>query len=147
MKLSTKTRYAVRALLDLNSNFENTPVSIKDIAKRENISERYLENIFHALKNAGYLNSIKGKGGGFSLNTPLNEINLLQLIETLEGELLIVECVGDNFTCKKDNCQTSKLWSLINKKMKDTLSSITLADIETYKRRNKWAQIGHTMKK
>lgn len=130
MKLSTKTRYAVRAIMDLNKNYTDMPVSIKDIAGRENISERYLENIFHALKKAGILNSSKGKGGGFSLNRKLEDINLLELIEILEGEMMIVECAGEHTDCDVDNCRTSKLWRLINSKLKDTLSNITLADID-----------------
>lgn len=130
MRLSTKTRYAVRAILDLNDNYNGNPISIKDIANRQGISERYLENIFHALKKAGILDSIKGKGGGFSLKLKMNEINLLQLLETLEGDLLIVECVGDHSNCDIDNCNSSKLWKLINDRMKETLSGISLADIK-----------------
>lgn len=131
MKLSTKTRYAVRALLDLKNNFKNSPISIKEIAARENISERYLENIFHELKKASILDSTKGKGGGFKINTPLSKLTLLQLIEILEGDLHIVDCTGDHKVCDNKDCKSRALWNLINEKMKDTLSEIKLSDIES----------------
>ncbi|MBN1501403.1 MAG: Rrf2 family transcriptional regulator [Spirochaetes bacterium] len=131
MKLSTKTRYAVRAVLDLNNHYKNCPVSIKDIAARQKISERYLENIFHALRKADILISSKGKGGGFVLGRSLNDINLLEITEILDGPLNIVDCTDDNSTaCFTKNCKSKSLWKKINLQMKDVLSQVALSDIE-----------------
>ncbi len=131
MKLSTKTRYAVRAILDLNKNYKQSPVSIKDISEREKISVRYLENIFHALKKADILISSKGKGGGFILSRSLNEINLLEIIEILDGPLNIVDCTADDsMLCKSKNCSSKNLWKKINSQFKEILIQVSLSDIE-----------------
>lgn len=129
MKLSTRTRYGIRALLDLAKCYDEKPVSIKEIARRQNISVRYLENIFNELKNAGILGSVKGKGGGFFLAKQLSEITVLSLIDILEGELNIVDCLEDESICKNSTaCYTRDMWENLNKAVRNSFS---LVDLET----------------
>ncbi len=130
MKLSTRTRYGIRALIDLARNMKEKPVSIKDIAGRQKISTRYLENIFHQLKAAGILGSLKGKGGGFYLVKPLKDINILSLIDILDGEFAIIDCLLDESSCENiDGCFTRVTWNKINKKIRSAFSEVTLEDI------------------
>ncbi len=128
MKLSAKSRYAIRALLDLAINCGGAPVSVKMIAERQKIPERYLENIFNKLKNGGILKSSQGKGGGFILNRKPEDLDLLSVIETLEGSLKIAECVGEQ-KCSSSECYTHDLWNRLNDKVKESFKKITLKDI------------------
>lgn len=130
MKLSTRTRYGIRALIDLAHNIDEKPVSVKDIARRQNISTRYLENIFHELKIAGILGSSKGKGGGFYLVKPLKEINILLLIDILDGELAILDCLVDISSCKNpDGCYTRSMWKKLNSEIRQAFARINLEDV------------------
>jgi Rrf2 family transcriptional regulator, cysteine metabolism repressor len=130
MKLSAKSRYAIRALIDLDMNKGENPVSIRDIAERQKISESYLENIFSDLRNAGILGSIKGKNGGFYMIKRPEEVSLLDVLEILEGELKIVDCV-DTPKCESEcECYTHDFWRKLNTIMKDSLRDIKLSDIK-----------------
>lgn len=132
MKLTTRTRYGIRAILDLAKNFKNRPVSIKEISERQNISHRYLENIFHDLKNSGILESSKGKGGGFYLAKPLKDITVLGIIEILEGEVAIVECLSEGFFCDLYNvCPTNKMWKKLNDSLRESFAQVNLGDVFT----------------
>lgn len=132
MKLTTRSRYGIRAILDLAKNFKNRPVSIKEISERQNISQRYLENIFHDLKNAGILESSKGKGGGFYLAKPLKDITVLGIIEILEGEMAIVECLSEGFYCDMyEGCLTNKMWSRLNESIRQSFANVNLGDVFT----------------
>ncbi|MCM8803438.1 MAG: Rrf2 family transcriptional regulator, partial [Candidatus Omnitrophica bacterium] len=93
MKFTTKTRYGIRGLIELGLNYKGRPVLVKEIAKRQNISERYLEHIMLALKKGGILRSIKGGKGGYMFLKDPSEIKISQIIEILEGPLSPVECV------------------------------------------------------
>lgn len=131
MKLSTRSRYAIRALLDLKDNYKESPVSIKDIASRQNISERYLENIFHDLRKNGILSSVKGKNGGFYPGCDLNNLSLLTIVEILEGEIKIVDCSVHPEECpRSEKCDTHIIWTRLNNVFKENLKSIKLNDIE-----------------
>jgi Rrf2 family transcriptional regulator, cysteine metabolism repressor len=130
MKLSTRTRYGIRATLDLARNADEKPVSVKDIARRQKISTRYLENIFHELRTAGILGSLKGKGGGFYLEKPLKDITILSIIEILEGELAILDCLVDESCCENiEGCYTRDTWNKINLEIRRAFSNVTLEDI------------------
>lgn len=129
MKLSAKSRYAIRALIDLAANCGGAPVSIKEIAERQKISERYLENIFNSLRKQGILKSSQGKGGGFQLNRAPEEIDLLQVIESLEGELRIADCVGTTSCSAMNECYAHDLWNNLNGKVKESFSRIRIKDI------------------
>lgn len=129
MKLSAQCRYAIRALIDLSVNGEGAPVSVKEIAGRQKISERYLENIFNKLKKAEILESSQGKGGGFVLGKKSAAVNLLEIIETLEGSFRIAECVDTKDCSASGECFTHDLWRNLNDKVKDSFRKITLKSI------------------
>jgi Rrf2 family protein len=130
MKLSTKGRYSSRAMLDLALNYGQGPISIKDIARRQEISERYLENIMIALISSGLVISTRGKGGGFMLTKPPHQIRLIEVIHVMEGSLAPVHCVDDPTKCRRsEQCVTFDVWGMMKKAMTDLLDSITLEDM------------------
>lgn len=130
MKLSTRTRYGIRALIDLARNMNEKPVSVKEIARRQNISTRYLENIFHELKKAGILGSSKGKGGGFFIVKPMKEITILALIDILDGELAILDCLIDSKACKNSGgCYTRPMWDRLNDEIRQSFKKVTVEDL------------------
>ncbi len=139
MKISTKTRYTVRALLDLAVNDKGKPSQIKDIARRQDLSVRYLENLFSALRADGILTSSKGKGGGFSLSRAPSRINILDVIQAVEGKLILVSCIeSDSFCQRYADCITRNIWKKANNRLKEFFKSITLKNlIEDYKKKVK----------
>ena len=129
MKLSTKGRYGARAMLDLALNSSRAPVLLKDIAKRQNISLRYLENIMLALVTAGVATSTRGKQGGFQLARPPERIRLSAIISAVEGPL-IADCVENSASCKRSSfCVTNEIWKKMRDAMLEVLDSVTLKDM------------------
>jgi Rrf2 family protein len=135
MTISTKTKYALRALVDLAAHYKGKPVLLKEIAKREDISLRYLENIFTKLRRYGLLFSSKGRGGGFFLARDAADINLLEIVRFLEGETAVSDCVDELSSCTRaDICITRGVWVNLNKIYTDYLESVTLKSlVENYK--------------
>ena len=137
MKLSTKSRYGVRALFDMAYHAGSMPVQIKDISRRQNISPRYLEQIFQDLKKAGLLKSRRGPQGGYSLARPIDKITVKEIVLAAEGELLLVDCVKgkrkegeDSQLCEFDNkCITQGIWAEGSRILGDYFDSITLKDL------------------
>jgi len=131
MKISTKGRYGLRAMLDLATHAtEGTPVYLSDIARREGISEKYLEHIFGALHKAGLVKSLRGRNGGYLLTKLPDEITLKEIITVLEGPCSLVDCVSDEKSCPKTNmCVTREIWSLLGHKIEEVLTGYTLATL------------------
>jgi Rrf2 family cysteine metabolism transcriptional repressor len=130
MKLSTKGRYAVRAMLDLALHYGEGPILLKDVAKREHISERYLEQIILSLKAAGLVNSTRGARGGFMLTKPPSQIRLIEVMQVSEGSMAPVECVSDPEVCSRSSlCVTRDIWSEMTEAMSGILESTTLQDL------------------
>jgi Rrf2 family protein len=129
MKLSTKGRYGVKAMVDLAINQRDTPVSIKSISERQNISEYYLEQLFLPLRKANLIKSTRGAQGGYVLNMPPEEITIGQIIYVLEGPIEISDCVEGVSCSNGDCCATRLLWEKIKKSIDDVLDSTTLQDI------------------
>src|SRR4030065_2254437 len=98
MKISTKIRYGTRAMLELASRYGEGPIELREIAKRENISPKYLEQVIIPLRTAGLVKSVRGSKGGYSLAKPPSEILLKDVIEVLEGPLDLIECLRDSTT-------------------------------------------------
>ena len=142
MKISTKGRYGLRALLDLATHGnDGIPVYLSDIAKREGISEKYLEHIFGALHKAGLVKAFRGRKGGYLLTRLPDEITLNEIIAVLEGPCSLVDCVTDVTSCPKtDSCVTREVWSLLGSKIEEVLTGFTLAALaerQTQKTQNK----------
>lgn len=130
MRLSSKTRYAVRALIDLDIHYRGKPVLIKEIARRQGISVRYLENILTVLRAGGILHSSKGTGGGFSLARKAEKISLLDIVNLLEGGVELVQCLDSTGDCAlAQKCVSRGVWSDLNRAIRDNLSQTTLKDL------------------
>ncbi len=130
MKLSTRTRYGVRALVDLAIHSDGSPVQLREIAEREEISEKYLEHLMSLLKSSGFVRSIRGSKGGYLLARDAREINLREVVDVLEGSLAPVECVTDARVCDRaDSCVTRDVWGEIQDVMNEVLESITLQEL------------------
>jgi Rrf2 family cysteine metabolism transcriptional repressor len=130
MKLSTKGRYAMRAMLDLAQNYNDGLILVKDIAKRQKFSERYLEHLFLSLKTAGLVKSVRGAHGGFTLAKSPNKIKLIDIISVCEGPLALVECVVDAGVCPRSSqCATRDVWIELQSAMDGVLGSMTLQDL------------------
>jgi Rrf2 family cysteine metabolism transcriptional repressor len=130
MKLSTKGRYAMRAMLDLATHYGEGLTFLKDVAARQEISERYLEHLFLSLKAAGLVNSTRGANGGFVLSRPPSETKLMDIITVSEGQLSLVECVDDPGVCKRSShCATRDVWMDLKNAIENVLGAITLQDL------------------
>lgn len=130
MKLSTKGRYGVRLMVDLALRYGEGTISLKDIAERQEISEKYLWNLTGPLKIAGLIHSARGTQGGYTLSKQPSEITLKNIVRSLEGPLCIVECVDNPSLCKRANtCISRDVWCDVSDKISQTLESITLQDM------------------
>jgi Rrf2 family protein len=128
MKLSTRSRYGVRMMADLADHYGKTPVFLKDIAKREDISEKYLSIIVIPLRSAGLIQSTRGAHGGYILARTPEEITVQDIFDALEGEICLVDCVKNPKDCSRaSTCPTRDVWSVLGEKIRETLGSITLA--------------------
>lgn len=132
MKITTKGRYGLRALIDLAQYSEIEPVSISSIANRQGISERYLEQLMTMLKRAGLIKSIRGAGGGYVLAKELTEISVGDVLRVLEGNLEPVECTAfsqDDTCAAAGGCVTKYVWQRINESINRTVDEISLEQL------------------
>lgn len=130
MKLSTKGRYATRALLDLALHYGKTPVQLKDISARQGISLRYLEQIVSPLISANILVSTRGPKGGMMLARPPDRVRLIDFIKVLEGPVVPVDCVSNPDVCKRSvSCVARDVWKELARAMSGVLEATTLQDL------------------
>lgn len=132
MKLSTKGRYGLKAMLELAMNSAGEKVSLKSIAEKQGISENYLEQLFATLRKAGLVKSIRGAQGGYFLAKPPAMITVGEILRTLEGSLAPVDCVEENLPkqCRRsDECVTRIIWEKIRDKINEVVDSITLENL------------------
>ncbi len=128
MKISTKGRYGLRALVDLAINMESENVSIKTISERQNISERYLEQIFSLLRKGGIIVGRKGAQGGYSLSKNISELSISEILKVLEGENIFID-INDDEENEIEDFINKNLWREINDKINSYFSAITLEDL------------------
>ena len=129
MKLSTRTRYGVRMMLALARNYGQGSVFLKDVAKGEDISEKYLSQIIIPLRGAGLVSSSRGVHGGYTLAKSPAEITLRQIVEPFEGDCL-VNCVNNPAACPRvSTCASRDVWTLLGGKITETLNGITLEQL------------------
>ncbi len=131
MKLSTKGRYGLRAIVDLAVHSETEPVSIRSISKRQDISERYLEQIIGKLKRGGVIESVRGAGGGYHLAKNAKDISIGEILRCLEGDLAVVDCpeVNESACESSGMCVTKYVWQKINDSIQDTINHIYLSEL------------------
>ena len=129
MKLSTKGRYGVKAMVELAIHYGDSPLSIKTISQRQGISEYYLEQLFSPLRKAKLINSIRGAQGGYVLGREPKDIKVSDIMYVLEGPIEIADCIEgvacDNIDC----CATRLLWTKIKNSIDEVMEGITLQDI------------------
>ncbi len=129
MKLSTKGRYGVKAMVDLAIHYGEEPVPISSISKRQNISENYLEQLFAVLRKSKLIKSIRGAQGGYVLNRPPKDITVAEIMYVLEGPIEISDCLEEGSCSNIQNCATRLLWERIKNSMDEVLQSTTLEDM------------------
>lgn len=130
MKLSTRTRYGIRAILELAQNYGKGPVQLKIVARNQGISVKYLEQLMAMLKSAGIVNSIRGSKGGYILAKSPEQIKLSDCFNCLEGPVVTVECVeNDNYCPRISDCIAREVWAEIQKAVMTVLESMTLQNL------------------
>ncbi|MFO7952184.1 MAG: Rrf2 family transcriptional regulator [Bacillota bacterium] len=130
MQLSTKARYAVRALVELAICYSQAPVKLKDIANKQNISLKYLEQVMFPLRVSGYVKTHKGSQGGYVLTKPPEQVSVLEIVECVEGSLSPVDCVDDPDICNRvDVCVVRDVWVDLKESISNNLGNITFADL------------------
>ena len=131
MKISTRGRYALRMMLDLAVNYNGEPIRLKDISKRQGISDKYLEQIISILNKAGSVKSIRGPQGGYRLTKEPKDYTVGMILRLTEGSLAPVSCLDDEVNeCERQNeCATLLLWQKLNDAIKGVVDGITLADL------------------
>ena len=140
MRLTTKGRFAVTAMIDLALYVGDRPVTLASISERQNISLSYLEQLFAKLRRHKIVESVRGPGGGYCLGRNAVEITVADVILAVDEPLDATQC-GGRENCKSDHrCMTHDLWSTLNRKMLDYLASVTLADLVEKQRKKAAAQ-------
>jgi Rrf2 family iron-sulfur cluster assembly transcriptional regulator len=131
MKMSTKGRYAVMAMIDIATHSDGEPVSLAEIAERQDISQEYLEQLFGKLRKQKLVESSRGPGGGYRLATPMSEIPVAKIIAAVDEELQFTRCNGDAVEgcVKGERCNAHDLWSSLGRQMMYFLSAISLEDV------------------
>lgn len=130
MKLSTRGRYGTRMMLDLAAHHDQGPTPLREIAKRQDLSVKYLEQLIIPLKAAGFIRSVRGARGGYTLARKPDKISVGQIIETLEGGLSLVDCVADPEICEREpQCLTRDIWLRMSERLLEELSSLSLRDV------------------
>jgi Rrf2 family cysteine metabolism transcriptional repressor len=130
MKLSTRTRYGMRAIIELAQYEGKRPLQLKAIAERQDISVKYLEQLMSLLRSAGFVRSVRGSKGGYVLARPAGEIPLSEVFTSLEGPVTTTECTADSEVCGRSaDCVARDIWLQVERAIQMVLSSITLADL------------------
>ncbi len=129
MKLTTKGRYAVTAMLDLALHDAKGPVNLADIAKRQDISLSYLEQLFAKLRRNGLVDSARGPGGGYRLNKPAGEISVAEVIDAVDEPVDATRCAGQQNCQGELRCLTHDLWTDLNNQISTFLNGVTLGEL------------------
>jgi len=131
VKISTKGRYALRLMLDLAVNFTGDYITIKTIAKRQEISEKYLEQLITQLNKAGFVKSARGAQGGYMLAKTPEEYTIGEILRIMEGNLAPAPCIGDVPCLRASECVTLEIWQQLQDAINNVIDNITLADLVT----------------
>lgn len=129
MRLTTKGRFAVTAMLDLAMSEADKPITLAGISERQSISLSYLEQLFSRLRRSGLVKSVRGPGGGYRIAKPLTEISVSEIISAVDELIDATQCGGQENCHEEGRCMTHDLWSSLNVKILDYLSGVSLADL------------------
>ena len=135
MRLSTKARYTLRAMIELAMREGNGPQQLREIAKAQQLSPKYLDQLTIPLRRAGLLRSARGPSGGYTLARPAREITALDIVVAVEGPLDLLDCIGNSVVCERiPACAARQLWARVGQAMSTVLSRATLADLRDSQR-------------
>ena len=126
LRLSTKGEYGVRAMVEVAKGYPDSTMTIREIAKRQDVSVPYLEQILNTLRRAGLIRSVKGPGGGYQLADDPARVNIGQILRALEGPIAITSCMDPEGCSRIEGCVTSLLWRKLGQQIEDFLGTITL---------------------
>lgn len=129
MRLTTKGRFAVTAMIDLALRSGEGPVTLAAISERQKISLSYLEQLFGKLRRYSLVDSVRGPGGGYCLARPGSKITVADVVRAVDEQLDATQCGGKENCCDEERCMTHELWTTLNAKMYEYLASVTLADL------------------
>ena len=130
MKISTKGRYALRVMIDLALNDNGSYITLKDIAKRQDITNKYLEQIVALLNKAGFLETARGNNGGYKLARKPEEYNIGDILRATEGDLAPIYCLTEDGEClRKKECKTYSFWKALDDVINEYVNSKTLKDL------------------
>lgn len=129
MRLTTKGRYAVTAMLDLSLNFDLGAITLADISDRQGISLSYLEQLFARLRKQGLVSSSRGPGGGYRLSRTAGEITVMDVISAVDEKVESTQCDGKTNCNGEDQCLSHELWHSLSEQIRNYLSGITLAQV------------------
>ena len=129
MRLTTKGRFAVTAMMDLALRGEDGPVALASVSERQKISLSYLEQLFGKLRRFKLVDSVRGPGGGYCIARPLNQLTVAEIIRAVDEQLDATQCGGRENCHDEHRCMTHDLWSTLNAKMYDYLASVTLGEL------------------
>jgi Rrf2 family protein len=130
LRLSTRSRYGLRAVVDIAAQSDGKPVQVSQIARRQNVSPRYIEQIFQKLKPAGIIATVRGPKGGYLLGRPAQEISIMDILDAVEGPLILSPCLGGEFRCRAvEQCLTQRVWGKAQGLLSDYLGATTIADV------------------
>ncbi len=130
MRVSTRTRYGIRLMIALASNYNKGSVLLKNVAESENISEKYLSQIVIPLRRAGLITGSRGMHGGYILTRKPSEITVKEIFDTLEGDGFVIDCALEPNSCSRSTtCASIELWNLLSKRINEFLNEITLEDL------------------
>ncbi len=132
LRLSTKGQYGVRAMYEIARGYPETPITIKEISERQDVSVAYLEQILNRLRKAGLIRSIKGPGGGYILDKSPENISIASILNELEGPVALTSCLDPEGGCVRvDSCVTHLLWKALGEQVEAFLRTITLKNLIT----------------
>ena len=130
MKVSTRARYGVRLMFELALHFGKGPIMLKDIAREEEISEKYLSQIIIPLRGLGLVKSVRGARGGYTLSRLPSQIKVKEIVDILEGNGGLVDCIRNPLVCRRvPFCVSRDIWAMVGDKISEILASVTLGDM------------------
>ena len=139
MYISSRCRYATRAMIEIAKQYGKDPVPLKTIEEKQHISRQYLQQLMPALKREGLIRASKGKNGGFMLARPPAKIKIGEIVRAQEGEIAIVDCVADKDLCNfQGQCPSRDIWVEASRRLNDYFDSMTLEDVlESWKKKKR----------
>ena len=130
MKLSTRIRFALRIMIQVAGDTSGKPVLSRNVASAQDISEPYVDQILLPLRSRGLLASVRGRSGGYRLARPAKEITLLDIVQAMEGNVQLADCLSDTKECKRaTKCVTRDVWAMLTESLKRDMNSVILADL------------------